>query len=233
MIKASKILLSFLLTAIFSTSMFAQKDTTKVSSKIKVFDNDINLTKSTDQLKSSSANKKVFPSSNFNVGIDKKVNTNAIDKNLKSYKPPPKTQNILLENKPEDNDIIGRRYWKGKDVTNQRLASNMSLGTISSVSKTVRIECRDHSYIDGDRIRIYLNEKSVSDNIGLKGSYYVVYINLEQGYNRIDFQALNQGFSGPNTAELNVYDDKGNLISAKDWNLETGQTATLGVIRKK
>ncbi len=232
MTKAFQIVLSFLLTAIISTSMFAQKDTTKVPSKLKVLDNDINTTKSTAKLRSNSANKKVLPSSNFNIGIDKKVNTTAIDKNLNSYKPP-KTQNILLETKPEDGDIIGRRYWKGKDVTHQKLGSSFSLGTINSFSKTVKIECRDHSYVDGDRIKIYLNEQSVSDNIGLKGSYYVVYINLEQGYNRIDFQALNQGSTGPNTAELNVYDDKGNLISAKDWNLSTGQIATLGIIRKQ
>ena len=62
--------------------------------------------------------------------------------------------------------------------------------------------------------------------------YYVLYVNLEPGYNRIDFQALNQGFSGPNTAELNVYDDKGNLISAKEWNMPTGATATIGIIKK-
>ena len=94
----------------------------------------------------------------------------------------------------------------------------------------VKIECRDYSYVDGDRIRIYLNEKVVSDNIGLKGSYYVYYVNLEKGYNRVDFQAINQGFSGPNTAELNVYDANGVLISSKEWALETGQTATLGVL---
>ena len=232
MTKAFHITLPLLLAVLISTSTFAQKDTTKVPSGLKVLDSDISTTKSTNQLRSNSANKKVLPSSNFNVGINKKVNSAAIDKNLNNYTPP-KTQNILLENKPEDSDIIGRRYWKGKDVTHKKLASTMSLGTINSSTKTVKIECRDHSYIDGDRIRIYLNEKSVSDNIGLKGNYYVVYINLEQGYNRIDFQALNQGSSGPNTAELNVYDDKGNLISAKDWNLATGETATLGIIRKE
>jgi len=58
----------------------------------------------------------------------------------------------------------------------------------------------------------------------------VYYLTLEKGYNRIDFQAINQGLSGPNTAELNLYDANGTLISSKEWNLETGQTATLGVI---
>jgi hypothetical protein len=36
-------------------------------------------------------------------------------------------------------------------------------------------------------------------------------INLEKGL--IDFEALNEGFAAPNTAELQVYDDKGRVIA--------------------
>jgi len=215
--------LVFLISFSFS-SLFSQNDTTKT----KKTDNEINTTKGNYKLK---ATTKVQPKSNFDLRNENKLNTEAINKNLKKNKPTAQTQNFLLEELPEDKDIIGKRYWKGKDVTNKKLESNLSLGTINSSTKTVKIECRDHSYVDGDRIRIYLNEKVISDNIGLKGNYYVYYINLEPGYNRIDFQALNQGSSGPNTAELNVYDDKGNLISAKEWNLPTGATATLGIIK--
>jgi hypothetical protein len=39
-------------------------------------------------------------------------------------------------------------------------------------------------------------------------------------FNKIDFEALNQGSSGPNTAEFKVYDDKGSLISAISGILE-------------
>jgi hypothetical protein len=60
----------------------------------------------------------------------------------------------------------------------------------------------------------------------------MVYLELNEGYNRIDFQALNQGLSGPNTAELRLYDANDNLISSNEWNLLTGQIATLGVIYK-
>lgn len=221
------ILISFL--SIYS---FSQSDTTKVDSKTQKIDNEINVKKSTNQLKAKAATTKVNPDSKIDFKIESKPNTAAINKNLNKNKSN-YNHNFLLETLPEDKDIIGLEYWKGKDVTHKKLESHLSLGTINSTSKTVKIECRDHSYIDGDRIRIYLNEKVVSTNIGLKGNYYVVYINLEPGYNRIDFQALNQGLSGPNTAELNVYDDKGNLISSKDWNLPTGYIATLGIIKKQ
>ena len=225
--KALKYLLPILLISFSSVNSFSQIDSTKKVKKETQIDNDIKTT-GNYQLKTTT---KVKPISNFELKIDKKINTNVVDKNLNQHKSTSKNHNFLLEELPEDRDIIGKKYWKGKDVTHQKLKSNLSLGTINSSTKTVKIECRDHSYVDGDRIRIYLNEKIISNNIGLKGNYYVYYINLELGYNRIDFQALNQGLSGPNTAELNVYDDKGNLISAKEWNLPTGATATLGIIK--
>ena len=50
--------------------------------------------------------------------------------------------------------------------------------------------------------------------------------------NKIDFVALNQGSSGPNTAELRIYDDSENLLSANQWNLATGSTATLIIVKK-
>lgn len=144
---------------------------------------------------------------------------------------PKNNENFLLQTLPEDKDITGKRYWKGKDVTHQKLATAMSLGTVSTKSKKVTVECRDHSYVDGDRVRIFVNNKPVENNVGLKGYFFTVDIILNEGYNRIDFKALNQGLSGPNTAEFRLYDQNGNLLSSKQWGLLTGETATLGVIK--
>ncbi|WP_298367809.1 hypothetical protein [uncultured Lutibacter sp.] len=220
-----KIFISLLLFFSASIAVFAQTDTPK----IKRIDNEINTTKSTNQLQA----KSFKPASNQNIDlrIDKKLDIDVINKNLNTNKSN-SNSTFLMETLPENNDIIGKKYWKGKDITHAKLKSNFSLGTITSSTKSVKIECRDYSAIDGDRIRIYLNEQIVSDNIGLKSNYYVYYIDLEKGYNRIDFQALNQGLSGPNTAELAVYDANGNLISSKEWNLTTGQTATIGIIQQ-
>ncbi|HKJ06815.1 MAG TPA: hypothetical protein VJ970_05060 [Flavobacteriaceae bacterium] len=199
----------------------AQTDTTRVQK----IDNETSKTVTTNKLQGNFTQKK--------VGINnssKKINKETVDKFLNSA--PRQPQNILLENRPEDNDVVGKKYWMGKDVTHKKPKSSYSLGTIYSTSKEVRIECRDHSYIDGDRIQILVNDYPVSTNIGLKGNYFVYYLTLDKGYNKISFQALNQGSSGPNTAELKVFDDKGNLISDKQWNLATGQIATLGIIKK-
>lgn len=206
-----------------SIQVFSQSDT----SKIKKIDNETTILKNNGQLKVDFSKVKVEP--NLNLNIEAKVNEEAINNSLNKYSNT-NNSNFLMETLPEDRDITGKKYWNNKDVTHQKLKTAVSLGTLKSKTKKVRIECRDYSYVDGDRIRIYINEQMVSDNIGLKGNYYVYYLTLENGYNKIDFQALNQGSSGPNTAELNLYDDSGTLISSKEWGLSTGQVATLGVL---
>lgn len=126
-----------------------------------------------------------------------------------------------------DKDILVKKFWYGKDVSVTELRTKLELGSIDTKSKKIRIECRDHSYIDGDRVRLYVNEKVVRSNIVLRGGYYIIDINLREGFNRIDIEALNQGTSGPNTAEFNVYDENGNLLASKEWNILTGYIATL------
>jgi len=205
--------------------LFSQSDT----SKIKKIDNETTLPKNNGQLKVNFSKVKLNPNANLDLKIDAKVNADLIDNNLKKYNNS-NNQNFLMETLPEDRDITGKKYWQNKDVTHQKLKSSVSLGTLNSKTKTVKVECRDYSYVDGDRIRIYLNEHVVSDNIGLKANYYVYYLTLEKGYNKVDFQAINQGLSGPNTAELNVYDANGTLISSNEWGLATGEVATLGIL---
>lgn len=224
-----KSLLFILLINLISVNSFSQSDTTKS----KKMDNETGVLKSKTPLKATFENTKIAPPMpNIDLNIDEKLNTSAINENLNQNNSASKNQNFLMETLPEDRDIIGIKYWKGQDVTHKKLESNFSLGTVKSSTKTVKIECRDFGLVDGDRIQIFLNNSIVSYNIGLKGNYFVVYLNLEEGYNRIDFQALNQGYVGPNTAEMIVYDANGNIISSKEWHLATGETATLGIIKK-
>ncbi|MDP6922537.1 MAG: hypothetical protein QGH06_06160 [Lutibacter sp.] len=196
------------------------------------FVNETGQTQQINNLQGKLNQQKVGDNAPLNLQIDKQVDQQAIEEQLAKNTPTTKGGHFLMETLPEDADIKGKHYWKGQDVTHKKLESHANLGTVYTQSKIARIECRDHSYVDGDRIKIYLNEQEISSNIGLKGSYFVVYLNLKEGYNRVDFQALNQGLSGPNTAELNLYDEQGVLLSSKEWNLATGSIATIGVIRK-
>ncbi|NNC69226.1 MAG: hypothetical protein HKN90_00190 [Flavobacteriaceae bacterium] len=130
-----------------------------------------------------------------------------------------------------DDDILVKKFFNGKDVSTTKVESHTSLGTFEGSTKFVRIEFRDHGLVDGDRVRIYLNNNVVQPNITLVGISAFIELKMNKGYNRIDFSALNQGAVGPNTAAFLVYDDQGKLITAQAWNLATSQNATLGIIR--
>lgn len=110
--------------------------------------------------------------------------------------------------------------------------SDRFLGDFRSNGKLVRIVCRDFGEIDGDRVRVYNNDKIVEYEIFLNGSFQEVNVNLQPGFNKIEFQALNMGTSGPNTAEFQMFDEKGKLLTANQWNLTTGVKAALIVTKE-
>ena len=109
---------------------------------------------------------------------------------------------------------------------------DMYLGDVKTSSKFIGVVCRDHEYVDGDRVKVYANGMVVDPNILLTGNFKGINLNLDKGFNRLDFEALNQGSSGPNTAQVDVYDDKGQLIYSNKWLLSTGSKASLIVVQE-
>jgi|SRR5690554_406276 len=110
--------------------------------------------------------------------------------------------------------------------------TNQYLGDFKTGFSRVNIIYRDHQYPDGDRVRIFVNDEVIKSNVLLESSFTGFNLDLVEGFNKIDFQALNQGESGPNTAELRVLDPNGNVIASGVWNLATGVKATLIVIKE-
>ena len=115
------------------------------------------------------------------------------------------------------------------DVT--KYSQDYYLGDIATKSKVIRLICRDHEYEDGDRIKLILNKAIIHPNIVLRNSGYVIDIDLEQGLNTVEFYALNEGTSSPNTAELKVIDENGIVIGSVQWLLTTGYKARRIVLR--
>ena len=130
-----------------------------------------------------------------------------------------------------EKDVLVQKYWNGKDVSVQKLQTSLELGRYETTTERIKIVCRDHSFVDGDRVKLYVNEEVIRRSITLQGGYYVLDIDLKEGFNRIDIEALNQGSSGPNTAEFKVFDDNGNLLAAREWNILTGYVATMVVMK--
>lgn len=134
----------------------------------------------------------------------------------------------LLEN---DKGKTPKAFTKDKEPTDE-FDRDQNLGEVLTGATYVNIKYRDHEYVDGDLIRVYVNGDIVQSRVFLGGSFGGFNLTLQPGSNLIEFEALNQGSSGPNTAELHVYDEDGRIISAKEWNLLTGRKAIIRVVKK-
>jgi hypothetical protein len=121
---------------------------------------------------------------------------------------------------------------RAKENSYKGSSGNKMLGEIKTKSKYVKIVYRDHEYPDGDIVRVLHNNRTSMDNLWLTSEFRDFNIALITGFNMIDFQALNQGDSGPNTAEFHVIDDKGNLIFSNKWLLSTGAKASVMIVRE-
>ncbi len=129
-------------------------------------------------------------------------------------------------------DTYVKRLNKEKEKNPNNYMGDAYLGDVATVSDAANIVCRDFEYVDGDRVRILVNDEVVVQNLTLDSRFRGINLKLGEGFNKIDFIALNQGDSGPNTAELRIYDDNKKLISSNQWNLATGSKATLIIVKK-
>ena len=144
---------------------------------------------------------------------------------------PQKRKRSMSDLNQREKDVLVSQYWNGNDVSVKKIQTSLELGKLETTSKSIRIICRDHSYVDGDRVKLYVNEEVIRRSITLRAGYYSVDVSLREGFNRIDIEALNQGSSGPNTAEFKVLDENGIVLADKEWNILTGYIATLVVMR--
>lgn len=168
---------------------------------------------------------------------DSKANISGIPliSNIKIKNPEEEFSMIDNNNLMDPGQIFEERYKK-KAMEQGLIPERMSdqfLGEFRNNGTFVNIICRDHGYFDGDYVQVLVNDQIVIPRLLLTNSYKGFNIELSEGVNKIDFLALNQGESGPNTAELQVFDDNEVLISSKAWNLLTGVKATIIVLKEK
>jgi hypothetical protein len=109
---------------------------------------------------------------------------------------------------------------------------NQYLGGFRTTTKISTVRYRDAASIDGDKIKVYLNDKVIENEVTLDGDFQGFNITLVKGINKIDFEALNEGFASPNTAEFEIYDDNGKIIKASQWNVGTGYKATIIIYKE-
>mgnify|MGYP006879288942 FL=1 len=126
--------------------------------------------------------------------------------------------------------LNGKSLEGNKDPNKYK--SNQYMGDYRIKGGKARIIFRDHEYPDGDRVRILHNDQVIQPNVLLVERFKGLSVSLVDGFNKIDFVALNQGESGPNTAEVRVYDESGNMTASNQWNLATGVRATYILVKE-
>ena len=79
-----------------------------------------------------------------------------------------------------------------KKIKNRpEFARDQDLGDVNT-GDFVQIKYRDHEYVDGDLIRVYVNGDVVQSRVFLGGSFSGFTLSLQPGVNRIDCEAINQ-----------------------------------------
>lgn len=125
------------------------------------------------------------------------------------------------------------KFKEEQERSNNGSKVNQFLGEFKTKAKKVNIIYRDHGSPDGDVIRVFVNDDIVVSKVLLTSGSNGFFLELKDGINKIDFQALNQGLAGPNTAEFRVLDETGKVISSNQWNLATGVKATIILIKEE
>nr|WP_294784562.1 hypothetical protein [uncultured Flavobacterium sp.] len=150
----------------------------------------------------------------------------------KENPPAPIEKPVPLQVNPDELFKDTNLYKQESNVEGIFYRRNQFLGNFNTTAVTSTIMYRDAAFVDGDKVKVYLNDKVIEPEVLLDGEFKSVKINLEKGINKIDIEALNEGFASPNTAEFKVYDDKGQVISSSEWNVGTGYKAVIVLVKE-
>lgn len=223
-----RIFFIFLFTVLFTSYGFSQFETSKKVIRVVPI-------KKKDAPKEEKVSEKVTPAEiKYESSLLKENNDNL----LRGFTLLPKKEEKGIMEKEvirNSSEIYTERANKksGDGEVGPRFKSDTFLGEFKSGTKIIRISCRDHEYPDGDLVRIWLNDKVAVNSILLDVSFSEVYLDLNEGFNKIEIEALNQGSSGPNTAQFTIVDETGKMITNNKWNLTTGVKAKIIVTKMK
>lgn len=115
---------------------------------------------------------------------------------------------------------------------NAGLKEDAYWGDFRTKSEYIDIAYRDYSAVDGDLLRVLVDDDIIRSSEGLTRSFKGFRLKLKEGLNKIDFYAINEGDSGPNTAEYKIVDQWSKIISNKIWALSKGVKVTIIIVKE-
>ena len=172
-------------------------------------------------------NTSITPKSKFQIGEEKSKFTMSTETDFAN----PGDRYVPKMEKELDKALKAEGLKEGRGPL---VKKNISLGDFKTKSEYFIVKFRDFGAIDGDLVKVSSNDQVIVDQLFLDVNFKQVKINLSQGFNKLDFEALNIGTLGGNTAEIQVYDDKGTLVTNDYWNnLAAGFKASIIVTKEE
>jgi hypothetical protein len=117
-------------------------------------------------------------------------------------------------------------------VSKDTYLGDVFLGDVFTLSKRAQILLRDFGTEDGDYVRVLVNDEEIIPRLMLRNQFFTLDLRLQEGFNKIEFQALNEGSLYPNTAEFRMYDDLGVPLATHLWNLSKGAKASIILVKE-
>lgn len=152
----------------------------------------------------------------------------------KKYVRPSKTPTIDLTQKTDLLDP-GVRFQGQKfksDAAPVNFVNDTYLGEIRTGKQTLKMTLWDPRLEDGDRVRIWLNDEILITDMTLLNASQGFDIKLLDGFNKVEVEALNQGYSAPNTSGIVIRDDDGTVMEQKICMINAGVKSLLIVIKE-
>jgi hypothetical protein len=105
-------------------------------------------------------------------------------------------------------------------------------GDFRTKSKHVYVMYSDYGEQDGDYINVSVNEEIINPRVLLTNAAKGFKLDLKEGFNKIDFTALSEGYLLPNTAYFKVVDENQNEITSNYWALSINVKASIIIVKE-
>ncbi|MEN3324046.1 hypothetical protein VP395_09930 [Mariniflexile soesokkakense] len=105
-------------------------------------------------------------------------------------------------------------------------------GDYRTKSEYIDISYRDYGQVDGDFLRVLVDDDIIRSNEGLTQNFNGFRLRLKEGLNKIEFYAINEGSLLPNTAEYRIVDQWSKIITGKIWALSANVKVTIIIVKE-
>lgn len=163
----------------------------------------------------------------------------SIPKTNSDFNAPKKEFSMFGETFGNPGELYEKRLEKNIKSINEEMylgtkgsKEDVYFGDFKTKSKFVYVFYSDYGEQDGDLISISVNDEIIKPRVFLTNVTKGFKLDLKEGFNKIDFLALSEGYVLPNTAEFRVLDELENVIVSDLWALSINVKGTIIIVKE-